>query len=222
MVVNSYRFPRIYNNQRLVVIWIVWAGLVKSIKVRLRGTVNDNAFVTSCGINIRSADNIQVGIGGKKKIHLEVYFYFRNIILLIVVTTRKESRDENYYQDIQIKTFHINIFYKITKKYNSYKRVVYLHGKRNKHMHPMNIKGKKYFLYFLILTLPAGFISCKSSEGFKNQEQYERQKAKDSRKAERELKKMRKAHMDNQSEQTKAMMKATRKKAKEINRFRRK
>lgn len=89
-------------------------------------------------------------------------------------------------------------------------------------MHRKIISVKRYFLFFLIFILPAGFISCKSSEGFKNQKQYEQRKAKENRKAERELKKLRKAHMDNQSEQTKAMMKATRKKAKEINRFRRK
>ena len=94
--------------------------------------------------------------------------------------------------------------------------------KRSQAMHRKINRLKKYFFVFLIFILPAGVVSCKSSEGFKNQEQYEQKKAKESRKAERELKKLRKAHMDNQSEQTKAMMKATRRKAKEINRFRRK
>lgn len=84
------------------------------------------------------------------------------------------------------------------------------------------MKFRKAILFFLVLLLPFTFVSCKTSEGVKSQKQYERKMARESKKAEKELKKLRKAHMDNQSEQTKEMMKQTRKKAKEINRFRQK
>ena len=78
-------------------------------------------------------------------------------------------------------------------------------------------------LFFLcLIAMPMIFGSCSTSKGFKNQAQYERKMARESRKAEKEIKKLLKAHFERQSEETKAMMKKTQKKSKEINWFRRK
>ncbi len=84
------------------------------------------------------------------------------------------------------------------------------------------MKSGKAFFVVLLFMIPLMFSSCKTNEGYKNQQHYERKMDKESKKAEREIEKLRKQHIKIQSKQTKEMMKQTRKKAKEINRFRRK
>ena len=84
------------------------------------------------------------------------------------------------------------------------------------------MKIRRFFVGALIASLPLVMFSCKPSSGVKNQKQYEQKRAKESKKAERDLEKMRKEHIENQSEMTKDMMKATKKKSKQINRIRRK
>ncbi|MDD2323662.1 MAG: hypothetical protein PHT77_11160 [Bacteroidales bacterium] len=65
-------------------------------------------------------------------------------------------------------------------------------------------------------------VSCKTPQGFTSQKQYERTRKKETRLAVKEIKKLKKAHFKRQTPQTREMMKQTQKKARELNRFRRK
>lgn len=85
-----------------------------------------------------------------------------------------------------------------------------------------DMKSRRFLVGVLIASLPLVVFSCKPTSGVKNQKQYEQKRAKESKKAEHDLEKMRKEHIENQSERTKDMMKATKRKSKRINRIRRK
>ena len=84
------------------------------------------------------------------------------------------------------------------------------------------MKLRRFFIMLMIASIPFSMYSCKPSSRVKNQKQYEQKRAKESRKAERDLVKMRKEHIKNQSDRTKEMMKETKKKSTRINRIRRK